>query len=248
MRSTNGAVLRLRGDRGRARSATSRSPRRSRAASATRRCPIGSSAGPNGRGFITGNPDLEPETSLQWDFGVALHERAACSAAAYVYHYRINNLIERVLAGDGFLRVPQSRARRDRGLRGRAAGRPRTRVLHAVAAPDRPRHAARRRQPISTTFPPTSCPYQLRKAFDQRFSTFFRFAVYAEDDRPGPSEIVAPGHTNLDLGATLGAPQEPRSSRHHSQHAERRVLRQPRSAVCARARRQRVRDGPRDSS
>ena len=26
--------------------------------------------------------------------------------------------------------------------------------------------------------------------------------AYAEDDRPGPSEIVAPGHTNLDLGAT----------------------------------------------
>ena len=32
-----------------------------------------------------------------------------------------------------------------------------------------------------------------------------RLAYYAEDDRPGPSEIVAPGHTNLDLGAT-GAP------------------------------------------
>ena len=26
--------------------------------------------GPNGRGFITGNPDLEPETSLQGDFGI----------------------------------------------------------------------------------------------------------------------------------------------------------------------------------
>ncbi|MGH9330981.1 MAG: TonB-dependent receptor, partial [Vicinamibacterales bacterium] len=50
--------------------------------------------GPSGRGFITGNPDLEPETSLQFDTAVR------CTAprvrvAFFVYHYRIDSLIER---------------------------------------------------------------------------------------------------------------------------------------------------------
>ena len=31
---------------------------------------------------------------------------------------------------------------------------------------------------------------------------FGRIAVYADDSRPGPSEINAPGHTNIDLGAS----------------------------------------------
>ena len=31
---------------------------------------------------------------------------------------------------------------------------------------------------------------------------FGRIAVYADDNRHGPSEIDAPGHTNMDLGAS----------------------------------------------
>ena len=44
--------------------------------------------------------------------------------------------------------------------------------------------------------------FVLRKAFIAERQVFVRMAVYADDDRPGPSEIVAPGHTNLDLGAS----------------------------------------------
>jgi outer membrane receptor protein involved in Fe transport len=36
----------------------------------------------------------------------------------------------------------------------------------------------------------------------ERLSAFARLAFYADDDRPGPSEVPAPGHTNLDVGAT----------------------------------------------
>jgi outer membrane receptor protein involved in Fe transport len=43
----------------------------------------------------------------------------------------------------------------------------------------------------------------VRKTIGTRAMTFVRLAAYAKDDRPGPSEIEAPGHTNLDLGATL---------------------------------------------
>ncbi len=50
--------------------------------------------GPSGRGFITGNPDLEPETSLQFDVG-ARYATSRLRFAAYGYHYRITNLVER---------------------------------------------------------------------------------------------------------------------------------------------------------
>ena len=50
--------------------------------------------GPSGRGFITGNPFLVPETSDQWD--VALRYSAGCFRTAfYMYDYTIDNLIER---------------------------------------------------------------------------------------------------------------------------------------------------------
>jgi hypothetical protein len=48
----------------------------------TRRCPIVYYRGPTGRGFITGNLDLAPETSLQFDPGT-IHRQPA-RLAAYV--------------------------------------------------------------------------------------------------------------------------------------------------------------------
>ncbi len=50
--------------------------------------------GPTGRGVVTGNPDLQPETTSQWDLAV---RRTAGSwrFAGYVYSYRIFDLIER---------------------------------------------------------------------------------------------------------------------------------------------------------
>jgi len=39
-----------------------------------------------------------------------------------------------------------------------------------------------------------------RKNFGNRFDVFGRFAVYAKDERPGPSEIAAPGATLFDVG------------------------------------------------
>ena len=50
--------------------------------------------GPSGRGFITGNPDLEPETSVQVDFA-ARYTRGRAQLAAYAYQYRIDDLVER---------------------------------------------------------------------------------------------------------------------------------------------------------
>src|SRR6185503_11942185 len=50
--------------------------------------------GPSGRGFITGNPDLDPETSLQYDASVRW-AAGGRSVAFYGYFYEIDDLIER---------------------------------------------------------------------------------------------------------------------------------------------------------
>ena len=50
--------------------------------------------GPSGRGFITGNPDLEPETSLQFDLATR-YTNDRLQIGVYFYHYRISDLIER---------------------------------------------------------------------------------------------------------------------------------------------------------
>ncbi len=70
--------------------------------------------GPSGRGFITGNPDLEPETSLQYDLA-ARYAIGRTQLAAYGYHYRIDDLIERYCTATDFFFF------RNRGL-GRVRG------------------------------------------------------------------------------------------------------------------------------
>jgi len=43
---------------------------------------------------VTGNPDLQPETSLQFDVAVRF-TASRYRVAVYAYHYRIDDLIER---------------------------------------------------------------------------------------------------------------------------------------------------------
>ncbi len=57
--------------------------------------------GVTGRGFITGNPDLEPETSLQFDLALRFTGQRT-AVGLYAYSYRINDLIERFRVGDDF--------------------------------------------------------------------------------------------------------------------------------------------------
>ena len=159
--------------------------------------------GPSGRGFITGNPDLEPETSLQFDYG-GRYTTSRCDVAAYGYRYEIKNLIERYPTGepDSFAFRNRGRARRE-GFRSRSAGEPRRRILARVLGADRPRHGAgrRRREPRRHL----AGHHRLRPAqgdHQRAPGVRARSPNYADDDRPGVSEIDAPGHFNLDFGAS----------------------------------------------
>jgi hemoglobin/transferrin/lactoferrin receptor protein len=154
--------------------------------------------GPSGRGFITGNPDLEPETSLQFDLGTRYTINRS-QLAVYFYEYRITDLIERFQTETDFfffrnrgrasLRGFEVEARSDLGMGYSievAAQVARGRALDDDAHLD--------------DISPATFSVLGRKEFKTRLYAQARAAWYAEDDRPGPSEIAAPGATLVDLG------------------------------------------------
>jgi outer membrane receptor protein involved in Fe transport len=49
---------------------------------------------------------------------------------------------------------------------------------------------------------PDTASVTVRRALTSQLVVFGRLSVYGEDDRPGPSEIAAPGHANLDIGGS----------------------------------------------
>ena len=156
--------------------------------------------GPVGRGFIVGNPNLEPERSLQFDLTARYDSRNWRIAAAY-YHYDISDLIERYQAGadtflfrnrglaeirgveiEGSIELPRGLAveMSANGGRGRAA--------EDDAALDA-RGPARAIQHAS---PPPGAQGLL----------VGRVAAVARHASPGPSEVATPGY--VDVGFTAG--------------------------------------------
>ncbi len=156
--------------------------------------------GPTGRGFITGNPDLKPETSLQLDLG-ARYATGRIRLAGYFYHYRIADLIERYQAETDFFFFRNRGRTRIRGVEFEAQadlGRGYTLEVAAQSS----RGVALDDGAALDDMSPDSTSFVLRKSVGTQFSAFGRIAVLADDTRPGPSEIAAPGHTNVDVGAS----------------------------------------------
>jgi outer membrane receptor protein involved in Fe transport len=154
--------------------------------------------GPSGRGFITGNPDLQPENSLQVDLALR-YTGSWYRAAFYAYQYRISNLIER-FPGEN----PDDFFFRNRG-------RARLRGLELETQADLPAGfslalAAQVERGVTTDdeaalddVPPESVMLQLRKSFGRGFAQV-RGVVHAGDANPGPTEVETPGYGLVDLG------------------------------------------------
>jgi outer membrane receptor protein involved in Fe transport len=163
--------------------------------------------GPTGRGFITGNPDLEPETSLQVDLGVR-YTLGRVRLAAYGYHYRITDLVERYATAPDFFFF-RNRGRADiRGLEleGQAdldAGfslefsgqTSRGKGLDDAAT-------AGNDDAWLDDIAPDMLMATLRKRVRDKGSVHLRLATYRDDTRNGISEVDAPGYTLLDAGAS----------------------------------------------
>ena len=155
--------------------------------------------GPSGRGFITGNPDLEPETSLQFDLATR-YTMARTQLAVFLYQYRINDLIERYQTQPDFFFFRNRGRARLRGVEVEARselGRGYSVEVGAQVARGRALDDNANLDDIS----PDTFSVLGRKEFGDRVYAQARVAFYAKDDRPGPTEIAAPGATLLDIGA-----------------------------------------------
>jgi outer membrane receptor protein involved in Fe transport len=153
--------------------------------------------GPTGRGFITGNPDLSPESSLQADWTVRYTTRRWRALVA-AYDYAIDDLVERYqTTTDTFFFRNRGRAR-IRGLEFESQvqlGRGVSLDLTSQLARGR---AGETQAPLDDISPLTMTAV-VRKAFGARGYAQVRTAMFAEDTRPGPTERAVPGYTLVDL-------------------------------------------------
>jgi outer membrane receptor protein involved in Fe transport len=155
--------------------------------------------GPVGRGFIEGNPQLRPETSLQFDV-TARYAAGPLRLTAAGYRYRISNLVERYAAGSTLFLF------RNRG-RGDLSG---AEVEAQLALPSGfglagSVEASRGRDPHDGTplddVAPASASITLRYAAGTRVTTYLRTERVAARDAAGPSEVPTREHARLDAGA-----------------------------------------------
>jgi iron complex outermembrane receptor protein len=152
--------------------------------------------GVSGRGFVVGNPDLDPEHSLQFDGALRWHSGQR-SLALLGYHYRITDLVERFRAGNDF----QFRNRGEAEIRGvevelatplahHFSLEANVTLAHGEALDDD--------APLDD-IPSPNAHIAIRWA-GSRFSAFVYGFAFAEDDRPGPVETRRPGYTTFDAG------------------------------------------------
>ena len=156
--------------------------------------------GPVGRGIVEGNPDLTPETSLQFDLTARLtagRVRAEVSA----YRYRITDLVERYAVNPNLFRYRNRGDARFRGVELAAAVTlPRGVALEIGAAVSRGRDGAD--GTALDDVAPASVSAIARHTAGDRVSSYLRVAAYRAHDAAGPSEVATPGYTLADAGAS----------------------------------------------
>jgi len=154
--------------------------------------------GPVGRGFIEGNPELEPETSLQFDV-VARYDTGQLVFSGAFYDYRISNLIERYQSGpNNFLFRNRSTARlRGAELEARAA------LPHAFAVSVTAQSSRGRDDEDGTPIDdiaPASVGLVMRHGV-RAVNSYVRITAFASHVAAGPSEVPTPGYWLVDAGA-----------------------------------------------
>ena len=156
--------------------------------------------GPVGRGFIEGNPELRPETSLQFDLS-ARYAAGPIRLAAAAYRYRITDLVERY-AETATLFLFRNRGRAElRGVEIEAqASLPRGFSLTATAETSRGRDAAAG-TPLDDVAPAAGS-LTIRHAAGGWVASYARIKRVGSHDAAGPSEAPTRGHTTIEAGAS----------------------------------------------
>lgn len=154
--------------------------------------------GPSGRGFITGNPDLNPETSLQVDLGLR-YVSPRFRFATYYYQYRLNDLIERYQTTTDFFFFRNRGTARVRGFELEAQA-----TLPGAIALDLAAQVAEGRALDDAAYLDDISPFNLTAVVRRQFGRAFaqaRAAYFSDDDHFGPTERAVPGYTLLDVAA-----------------------------------------------
>jgi outer membrane receptor protein involved in Fe transport len=152
--------------------------------------------GPSGRGFITGNPDLDPETSLQYDASVRW-ATSGRSVSLYGYFYQIDDLIERFRPQRDFFFRNRGEAE-IKGVELEAQTRLPAGLSLEVAAALARGEIKEDDAPLDLIATPNASA-TLRWGGERGFA-YLRGAAFKRDDRPGPTEVERPGHSLWDLG------------------------------------------------
>ena len=156
--------------------------------------------GPVGRGFIEGNPDLKPETSLQFDLK-ARYAVGAAGVTVAAYHYTIDDLVERY-ASTPTLFLFRNRGRAElQGIEVEArAPLPAALDLAVTAETSRGRDASDH-TPLDDIAPP-AVSVILRHHAGAHLVSYFRVKTVGAHDAAGPSEVPTVAYTMID--AALG--------------------------------------------
>jgi outer membrane receptor protein involved in Fe transport len=155
--------------------------------------------GPTGRGFITGNPDLNPETSVQADFGVR-YVAPAFRLAAFYYHYDIHDLIERYQTQTDFFFFRNRGTARVRGFEVEAQASFPGAFTVDFAAQVAEGHALDDDAYLDD-ISPINLTAVARKQFGTRAFGQLRASYFSNDENFGPTERAVPGYTLVDAAA-----------------------------------------------
>ncbi len=154
--------------------------------------------GVSGRGFISGNPDLQPETSIQYDFALR-HTSRHFRWGVFGYWYRIDDLIERYESSEDFFEFRNRSRARIKGLEIETQA-----VLTDSLTLDAGAQIASGELPDDDTplddIPQTSFTVGLNKQLSDRGYLNFRGVLFSRDDDSGPTEISLPGYGFVNIG------------------------------------------------
>jgi len=153
--------------------------------------------GISGRGFITGNPDLDPETSRQADAALRWSGDGV-RVALFGFLYRIEDLIERYKTGNNYF----FRNRGEAELKGVELEGTLDIGASLLVQLALQRHRGEVREDGSAldSVPADGVVLTLRRDPAERWWWLARVSGYARDERKGPTERVVPGYTVVDGG------------------------------------------------
>jgi outer membrane receptor protein involved in Fe transport len=153
--------------------------------------------GPTGRGFITGNPDLGPESSTQFDAALR-YAAARWRVAVYGYHYRIDDLVERFETETDFFFFRNRGRARIRGFEAEVQATLPWKLGLELTGHRLSGEALDDDTPLDAIPVPTVTA-RLRRDFEKAYG-WVRTALYGRLDEPGPTERERPGFGLLDAG------------------------------------------------